>query len=189
MRQSKDLIGKPVITLDEGRFLGNVKDVFLDKDLEWLAGIHLGREGLIRRKNLLIPRGEVAVFGLDAILVKSAESVTDDKETSAARQWLLLDKLQGRMVDTPGGTKVGVVGDVIVDEEARIIGVSLSKVYVEGPIAEQRAVSRTAVVDLGDEDGVMTIDLAKAEQADNEPVTGADDGSAAVDAVATKATK
>ncbi|MCA9990376.1 MAG: hypothetical protein KDE29_05180, partial [Anaerolineales bacterium] len=115
--------------------------------------------------------------------------VTDDKETSAARQWLLLDKLQGRMVDTPGGTKVGVVGDVIVDEEARIIGVSLSKVYVEGPIAEQRAVSRTAVVDLGDEDGVMTIDLAKAEQADNEPVTGADDGSAAVDAVATKATK
>ncbi|MCA9990375.1 MAG: PRC-barrel domain-containing protein, partial [Anaerolineales bacterium] len=52
MRQSKDLIGKPVITLDEGRFLGNVKDVFLDKDLEWLAGIHLGREGLIRRKNL-----------------------------------------------------------------------------------------------------------------------------------------
>jgi hypothetical protein len=44
-------------------------------------------------------------------------------------------------------------------------------------------------VDLGDEDGVMTIDLAKAEQADNEPVAGADDASAEADAVAAKATK
>lgn len=164
MRFSKDLIGKPIFSIDEGRNVGAVRDVYLDKALAWLAGIHLGREGLISRKALVIPREAIAVFGVDAILAKTADAVTDDKKMADIENWLRLDKLQGREVDTPGGTRVGTIGDVMLDEEARIIGFSLSRVHVEGPVAENPIIMRDAVLDIGGENDAMTIDLSKVER-------------------------
>ncbi|MDX1686809.1 MAG: PRC-barrel domain-containing protein [Candidatus Promineifilaceae bacterium] len=164
MRFSKDLIGKPIFSTDEGRHLGTVRDVYLDKALAWLAGIHLGREGLISRKALVIPREAIAVFGVDVILAKTADAVTDDKEMADIENWLRLEKLQGRQVDTPGGTRVGTLGDVMLDEEARIVGFSLSRVHVEGPVAENPIIMRDAVLDIGGDDDAMTIDLSKVER-------------------------
>ena len=165
MRLSKDIVGKPIITINDGRIMGNVKDVLLTTDLSALAGIYLGREGIIRRKTLLIPSRDVVVFGIDAILVTNAEVVTDNKQIVAADEWVRLNKLQGREIDTPGGTRVGTIGDVVLDEEGGIMGFMLSRIYVEGPIAEQRMIYRHAVIDYGNEDGVMTVDISRAEQA------------------------
>lgn len=163
MRQSKDLIGKTIVSVDDGRRIGTVRDVYLDPDLQWLAGIHLGTEGLISRKSLLIPRQAVAVFGVDYVLASHSDVVREKKELPEAESWLRLDNLEGREVDTTGGTKIGVIGDVILDEQARIVGFSLSRVFVEGPVAESRTIYQDAVVDHGHEDGLMTIDLTTAE--------------------------
>jgi uncharacterized protein YrrD len=165
MRLGKDLIGKPIYSMTDGRLLGSVKDLYLDKDLELLTGIYLGSEGLIKRKSLLISRRNVMVFGLDAILAKSSDVVTDDEKAEEAEHWLRREDLQKREIDTPGGTKVGSIGDILLDEEARVVGFSLGKVFVEGPVAESRRVLKGAIVDTGRDDGVMTVDLSKAEQA------------------------
>ena len=164
MRFSKDLIGKPIVSIDEGRHLGTVRDIYLDEALAWLAGVHLGKEGLISRKSLLIPREAIAVFGVDVVLAKHADVVTDDKNLPDSARWLRLDRLQGREVDTTGGTKIGTIGDAILDAQARIIGFSLSRVFVAGPVAESRIIYKEAIVDNGDEDGVMTVDLALVEE-------------------------
>lgn len=164
MRLGKDLIGKPVYSMTDGRLLGSVKDLYLDQDLELLTGIYLGSEGLIKRKSLLIARRNVMVFGIDAILAKAADVVTDDEETEEAEHWLRREELQKREIDTPGGTKVGAIGDILLDEEARVTGFSLGKVFVEGPVAESRRIMRGAIVDTGRDDGIMTVDLSKAEQ-------------------------
>ncbi|MFW6184457.1 MAG: PRC-barrel domain-containing protein, partial [Chloroflexota bacterium] len=100
MRYSKDLIGKTIVSIDDGRNLGTVRDVYLDQNLEWLAGIYLGREGLISRKTLVIPREAIAVFGVDYVLTKSGDVVTDEKQLSDVASWLRLDQLQGREVDS-----------------------------------------------------------------------------------------
>lgn len=163
MRLSKDLIGKTIVSVEDGRRIGTVRDVYLDPDLQWLAGIHLGKEGLISRKSLLIPRQAVAVFGVDYVLTTHSDAVSDEKQLPEAESWLRLDHLEGREVDTTGGTKIGVIGDVLLDEQARIIAFSLSRVFVEGPVAESRTIYQEAVVDHGHEDGLMTIDLARAE--------------------------
>ncbi|MFZ0547370.1 MAG: PRC-barrel domain-containing protein [Candidatus Promineifilaceae bacterium] len=168
MRLGKDLIGKPIYSMTDGRLLGSVKDLYLDKDLELLTGIYMGNEGLIKRKSLLIARRNVSVFGIDAILAKASDVVTDDEQAEEAKHWLRREELQKRDIDTPGGTKVGTVGDILLDEEARIVGFSLGKVFVEGPVAESRRILKGAIVDTGRDDGVMTVDLSKAEQA--EPV-------------------
>ncbi|HEX6384524.1 MAG TPA: PRC-barrel domain-containing protein [Anaerolineae bacterium] len=164
MRLGKDLTGKPIISMTDGRLLGTVKDLYVNPDLYWLTGIYAGHEGLIKRKSLVIDRENVAVFGIDAILVKNSEVVTDDKEHPEVENWLRLDKLRGREVDTPGGTKVGTVGDIVLGEEGHVTGFTLSRVFVEGPIAEKGTIPREALIDTGDEDKVMTIDLPKVEQ-------------------------
>jgi sporulation protein YlmC with PRC-barrel domain len=169
MRYGKDLNGKLIISISDGRQIGQVKDLYLDADLNSLTGIYIGSEGLLRRKSLLIPRESVVVFGIDAVLVKNSEVVKDSQEFTEAEQWVRLSKLKGREIDTPGGTKVGTVGDIIIGEEGNITGLALSKVAVEGPIAERGMVDRSTLIDAGSIDGVITIDLTKAETADDAP--------------------
>lgn len=164
MRLGKDLAGKPIISVTEGRIIGNVKDIYVNLDLSWMTGIFVGQEGLIKRKSLLIPRENVVVFGIDAILVKKTEVISNERETLESEGWLRLSKLRGRQVDTPGGTKVGTIGDIILGEEGHITGFALAKVFVEGPVAAVGTIPRNAMVDTGDEDGIMTVDLTKAEQ-------------------------
>lgn len=168
MRFGKDLIGKSIVSMDEGRIIGTVRDIYLDSNLERLIGLHLGREGLISRKSKLIPRTAIAVMGVDVILTKTSDVVTDDKVHEGAADWVLLDKLQGREVDTSGRTKVGHIGDVILNEDAYVVGFTLSRVYVEGPIAQSRTVMREAILDNGNADGTMTVDLTKLEQQSKE---------------------
>lgn len=163
MRLGKDLIDKPIYTLDEGKLLGKIQDLYLDNNLETVIGIFLGAQGLVRRRAQLIRSGDVTLFGIDTVLVRNAEVVTDDGELVAAKDWLRRDKLAGRDVDTPGGTRLGVLGDVLVDATGRITGFALSRVFVEGPVAEKRVVDRSAVLDTGSVDGGMTVDLSLLE--------------------------
>jgi len=163
MGLGKELINKPICTLDEGRLIGKVQDLYLNDGLDGLLGLSLGSQGLIRRKTELIRREDVALFGVDIILVGNAEVITDDKSLPAAREWKRREKLVGRDVDTPGGTRLGVIGDVVVDTGGNITGFALQRVFVEGPLADKRYVDRQAVLDFGNEDGRMTIDLPMLE--------------------------
>jgi uncharacterized protein YrrD len=163
MRSSKELIGKTIISISDGRNLGVVKDVYLEQDLSGLAGIYLGAEGLFSRKARLIAGENVVVYGFDAILVKHNDVVLDHDTVSATADWIRLDKLRGRAINTPGGTRVGVLGDVYLDEEGRVVSFGLARSFVEGPIAERGIISRDVVIDTGRADGPMTIDLPRAE--------------------------
>jgi uncharacterized protein YrrD len=161
----KDIIGNPVITVSDGRSIGKVKDIYLTTDLQSVAGIYLGTDGLFSRRSLLVKSGDVVTFGNDAILVKHDDVIQEEKDISEPKEiWLRRDDLQGRSIDSPGGTKIGKVGDVVMDKDGKVLGFSLSEVYISGPIADNRSVAIHTVQDVGHEDGVMTIDLEQAEQ-------------------------
>jgi uncharacterized protein YrrD len=163
MRLGKDLINKPIYTVDEGRLVGKAQDLYVDDALEVVLGLYLGSQGLVRRKNQLIRSGDVVVFGVDAILVKNAAVVTDDGALPAAKGWLRREKVAGRDADTTGGTPLGVLGDIIIDPTGRISGFALSKTHVDGPVADKKVIDRRVVIDTGQVDGRMTVDLAKLE--------------------------
>lgn len=164
MRIGNELIGKPVYSITDGRHLGSVKDLYLDLELGTLFGIFLGHEGLIRRKARLIRRDGIAVFGFDAVLATGPDVVTDDSQVIEAQAWLKREDLQGRAINTAGGTRVGTVGDVLIDEEGSIVGYSLARAFVEGPVADRRMIMSEAIVDNGGIEGTMIVNLAKAEQ-------------------------
>ncbi|HRQ39245.1 MAG TPA: PRC-barrel domain-containing protein [Chloroflexota bacterium] len=166
MRLAKDLLNKPIYSILDGRNLGVVKDIYLNNDLTQITGIFTGQEGMIRRKTYLIPRAAVVVFGIDAILVRNPDVIIEEAETEDAATWVRLSKLRGREVDTPNGTKVATIGDIVIGEDGDIAGFTLAKVHVDGPIANKGAIARSTLIDTGHTDGVMTIDLTLAETTD-----------------------
>jgi sporulation protein YlmC with PRC-barrel domain len=165
MRLGKSLIGNPVFGIMDGRKLGQVKDLYLDDDLTSVVGLYLGREGLLRPTPLFIERADVTLFGIDVILTEEGATVYEGDQAPEPPGWIRLAELEGRQVETPGGTRIGKVGDVALDEEARVTGFSLTSLSVKGPVAQAEGVARSAVVDVGAVDGVMNIELARAEQA------------------------
>lgn len=161
----KDIIGVPVITVNDGRSIGRAKDFYLSADCRTIVGIFLGTEGLFSRKSFLVRSEDISTIGQDAILVKNADVIHEEGNLAEVEQtWLRRDELQGRSVDTSGGTNVGKIGDVLIDGEGNVLGFTLGNVFVAGPIAENRSVSIHTVLDVGQEDGAMIIDLQRAEQ-------------------------
>jgi hypothetical protein len=71
-------------------------------------------------------------------------------------------RVGGRRV-TPGGTKIGRVRGVVLDDKGSVTGLSPGQIAVEGPVAESKTIARSAVVDVGERDGKLTVDLAAAE--------------------------
>lgn len=160
----KDIIGNPLITVNDGRSIGRIKDIYLSADCKFVAGIYLGTEGLFSRKSFLVKSEDITTIGQDVILVRHADVVHEEGDLAETeKSWLRRDELQGRSVDTSGGTKVGKIGDVIINGEGKVLGFSFSYVYVTGPIADNRSIAIHTVQDVGNEDGVMTIDLHSAE--------------------------
>lgn len=163
----KDMMGNPVITVSDGRSIGKVNDIYLTTNLQSVVGIYLGSKGGLfsSRSSFLVKSEDIVTLGEDAVLVKHDEVIQEEKDIPDLEEtWLRRDELQGRTVDSPGGTKIGKVDDVIIDKEGKVLGFSLSQVYVSGPIADNHSVAIHTVQDVGHEDGVMTIDLEQAEQ-------------------------
>lgn len=166
MRVSQELMNKPVISVNEGREVGKVQGFYVDQNLTRLVAINLGSEGLLSRKENLVKWPDVVTLGEDAVLIKDANCVMNKAEIADFENLVSRDEISGRAIDTPGGTKIGQIGDIVIDEKAMIAGFALSRSHVSGPIADNRAISRQAVVDIGNDDGVMTANMKEAEKAD-----------------------
>ena len=163
MIRSKEHSNKLLVSITDGKKLGDVKGLYLDLDMRRVAGVFLGMEGLINRKALAIPRSSVQVYGIDVWLVSGSDIVMALDEIPDSATFTLAGDLRGREVQTEGGTKLAVVEDVLLDSEARVLGFALGKVYAEGPLAERMAIAREAITDLGNEEKPMTAILSQAE--------------------------
>lgn len=163
MITSKEHSNKPIFSITDGKKLGEVKDLYLDQDMRQIAAVFLGKEGLINRKTLVIARSAVQVYGMDAWLVSGSDTVIGPEGLPESGTFTLIGDLRGREIQTEGGTKIGVIDHVILDNEARVLGFGLGKVYSQGPLAERKAIARESVINLGNAQEPMTINLAQAE--------------------------
>ena len=163
MLTSREHSNKPLVSITDGKKLGEIKGVYLDLDMRLVAGVYLGTEGLIKRKVLAIPRNAVQVYGIDVWLVSNSDAVMALQDIPDSDSFTLMSDLRGREIQTEGGTKLAVVEDVLLDGETRVLGFTLGKVYAEGPLNERKTIVREAITDLGSEDKPMTAILAQAE--------------------------
>jgi len=87
----------------------------------------------------------------------------EQEDIPESKTLTLVGELRGREIQTEGGTTIGVIEDVILDNEAHVLGFGLGKVYAQGPLAERKAIAREAITNLGNKKEPMTINLAQGE--------------------------
>ncbi len=161
----KTIIGKNVVNLDYGRIIGQVKDLYLNEDLTELVGLNLGSTGLFSRDSYIVPIEEVTLLGEDIVLVKEETSKKIRKDVAGTGGWISRDEIQGRTIDSEGGTPIGTVDDIAIKEkgEYSVLGFVLGKIYLDGPVFENNSIARHAVLDTGEQDGKMIVNLKLAE--------------------------
>ncbi|HEX8999005.1 MAG TPA: PRC-barrel domain-containing protein [Blastocatellia bacterium] len=164
MVKTKEFQGKLLISLSDGKNLGEVKDVYLDQDATKVVAAFLGKSGIINRKSLTVEISHIKLFGIDTWLTDASDIVIAKDDVSGAETYLLGDSLRGREIQTDGGTKIGTIGDILVDDKCNILGFSFDKLNVEGPLSETRQIARAAIINLGSNNTPMIAALDQAEK-------------------------
>lgn len=112
MKNSRDVLGLPVIDLSEGRSLGRVQGLVFDPASRKVESLEVGERSLLKTKSLLVPFNQIRSIGNDAITLY--EDVSSDESPEADGNGYRL--LGGRLV-TMDGTLVGTVDDYTFSPE------------------------------------------------------------------------
>ncbi len=121
MKTSSDVIGKPVITLDEGVRLGSVEDLLLDESQSRLLGF-LVKPGMLAEP-LIVNFSDIEAFGPDALISRSPSDASHAATMPVNQQ----ANMQGKRVVTRDGRNLGTVRDLYFDEQSgEILGYELA---------------------------------------------------------------
>jgi sporulation protein YlmC with PRC-barrel domain len=159
----KELHNKWLITVTDGQRIGEIKDVYLDAAATQVMAVLLGKEGVLSRRSVVLDRSSIQVFGIDVWLVAATGRVSHLEDLPGSDAFILMSDLRGREIQTDRGAKIGAIGEVVLDREARVLGFTLSRVYVPGPLQDKKSVVRSAIVAVGSKELPVIADLSKAE--------------------------
>jgi len=154
---------KPLINVVDGKRVGTIEDLYLTPSLDTVKAVFLGSQGFITRRSHVVDLSSVQVCDNDAWLVSGADKVVSLDQYPEADQLVLASDVRGREIQTDRGTKIGTIEDVILDHQAKVIGFSLGRVDVHGPLSERRQIARAAISSVGPANGPLIAQLERAE--------------------------
>ena len=131
MRKAQDLIGLPVVELERGEHVGEVRDVLFTTQGDFHS-LLLDKAGLLSPSRV-VHRASVYAIGRDAITIRQREdAVTFRDDTGLIRSLMNGDiHFVGKDVLTQTGNLLGRVEDVYIDEDLRkIVGYELSEGFL-----------------------------------------------------------
>jgi len=120
-RLLQEIQGMQVISLAEGRILGAVQKVYLDPSKKAVSGMLVRQSGMGRSEGWVEVR-DVAQIGEDVLFVTKAAAYK-----AKAPMGRSLKDLMGMPVMSKDGKLLGALVDVEVDEQWRVVELSLSE--------------------------------------------------------------
>ena len=121
MRKGSDVIGKVVVTYDTGKKIERIIDLIFDRKQNRLLGFLVEEKGLFRDAKA-IPWQEVQAIGLDAIVVRSKESIIGAHRVPAIAEILRHNiVLRGTRILTTEGLDLGGLVDLFFDEHSGLV--------------------------------------------------------------------
>ena len=170
--RASDLIGRPLVTIDEGEDVAEVKDVVYGTADAAVLGFTLNRRGFLGGPmREVVAWNDVAAVGRHAVMIATAGAMTADddllQDVRASRRRNVL----GSDVITDAGQHLGKVTDVVVlvDERPEVVGYEITggdalmpggggRVFV--PLPDTLAVSGEALMVPAAVSDFVTDDLA-----------------------------
>jgi uncharacterized protein YrrD len=152
MLKSKSVIGKEILSLEEGLKLDKVHDVVIDPEGLRVVAL-VTTEGGFMSSSEVVPVSEVASFGKDAVVIRSSQSIIP---TSADPELQLIvdreDKIIGKNVFTTTGDEQGSIADVYFEESTgEVVGYEVSGGLL-GDVAKGRSYLATdEIAAIGDD--------------------------------------
>lgn len=127
MRKGKSIIGKDVLSLEDGVKLDSVNDVVVDALGRRVIALVVD-EGGFMSSSKVVPFEEISSFGKDAVVVRATASVMSASERDDLRAMLEHDeKILGKKVFTTTGDDQGSIGDIYFDERSGdVVGYEVS---------------------------------------------------------------
>ena len=131
---SQSFNGKPVVSLEDGRIIGRVADAYVDPASLRIGAVITSKGGVLRRELEGFLGSEVELWGQDTVLVKRTDILRSGEELGLGERWLRVsDRVHGHEVADSEGTRIGIVGDVIIDSDGSMVGYSLSEIINDSP--------------------------------------------------------
>jgi len=161
-----ELAGRPVVSIDSGNDIAEIRDTVYDSRHHHLIGFTLNKRGWFRgRCKQTLPTESIAAIGRDAVIVNREEDLIDPNDaptplTDSADTISII----GLEVMSQSGEQLGKIDDVVVEtgDEPRAVGFRLSNngspVFV--PISAQMALSDERLLLPAEADAFVRHDLA-----------------------------
>jgi uncharacterized protein YrrD len=147
---SQKLIGNPVIGITHGEMIAKIEDLQIDPNTLSVAAAVTSKGTLLNREMEAIPADQVEVWGQDAVLVKQPDVAVKEDELSGRDGWLSTsDEIRGFEVVAEDGTRIGTLGDVVLNTEGQIMGYEMANVAIEGRVATANWIDVKATRSLG----------------------------------------
>lgn len=154
--RASEIIGRPVVSIEDGEDVAEIRDVVYDADRHRLLGFTLNKRGWFRgRMKDLLPADTVAGLGPDAVTIEGCDALSAADEVRAELSEPSPNReVIGVRVVTEDGRELGVVRDVVVQTGANpeAVGYEIERAGSRSapnlfvPISAQVAVSGDALV-------------------------------------------
>ena len=126
MRTRRGIIGLPVISLETGTRVGEVRDLLIGRRGDRLSGLRVVCKGRFALKSLRFK--DIHSVGEDAVIIHDRSALLAPSRVRAREAGARgPDAVIGKRVLTADGRDLGLVDDIVIDERAgRVIGYQIS---------------------------------------------------------------
>ena len=148
MKTSQQIIGLPVVSIQDGNEIGKVKNVMINAG-KGTVDFFVIDSAMRSLAGGVVPVGKVLGIGADALTILEADDVSDIVKIPAAID--LLQKnitVRGTRVLTRKGSLLGTAGDIHVDEEAAC-GITGVDFIPDSAAFEAGVIPRDAIITFG----------------------------------------
>lgn len=148
MKTSQQIIGLPVVSIQDGNEIGKVKNVMINA-VKGTVDFFVIDSAMRSLAGGVVPVGKVLGIGADALTILEADDVSDIVKIPAAID--LLQKnitVRGTRVLTRKGSLLGTAGDIHVDEDAAC-GITGVDFIPDSASFEPGVIPRNAIITFG----------------------------------------
>ncbi|MCK8818097.1 PRC-barrel domain-containing protein [Natroniella sulfidigena] len=123
MRRGQELIGLPIVDLEDGELIGKVVDILFSPEKKELLGVKAKNNKLWKGARL-IPQKSLYTLGKDIVVINNKRDLKQAEKSVASLN--SGKEVMGKEVITEEGQVLGAVEDVIIDQDQKLLGYELT---------------------------------------------------------------